>query len=125
MGDWWRGLTDFSDQEKLTKIAKSRRKTHKWFGEPVFPAARNLVGSQQVPYIYDDRINDEETAIALERLFRMGRKARKRLGLEAREWATKEFRLDRLREEFDVILTKTIDTHRSGGTMRGLKTAAI
>lgn len=112
IGDWWQGLTDFSDQDKLTKIARQRRKTHRWWGEPVFPAARNVVGSQTVPYIYDDRVNDEETAQALEKIFRMGRSARKKLGLEARDWTSKEFSMDRLRNEFDRVLTSVINEHR-------------
>lgn len=127
MGDWWHGLTDFSDQDKLTKIAKSRRKSHKWWGEPVFPAARNLVGSQSVAYIYDDRVNNDDVAVALEKLFRIGRKARKKLGLEAREWATNEFSMERLQRSFDETITKTIERHKAtkGGMIGNVRTAAI
>lgn len=127
VGDWWEGLTDFSDQEKLAKVARSRRKTHHWWGEPVFPAVRNVVGSQSVPYIYDDRANNEDVASALERLFRMGRKARKKLGLEARDWAIKEFRMDRLRDEFDKVISKTIEGHAADrrGTIGSVHLASI
>ncbi len=126
IGDWWDGLTDFSDQEKLTKIARQRMKTHRWWGQPVFPAARNLVGSQQVPYIYDDRVNDDDVAAALERMFRMGRSDRKALGLQAREWATNEFSMERLTKSFDDVITRTISAWRSGrGKMSGIRTAAI
>lgn len=108
IGDWWEGLEDFHDQEKLTKVARQRRKTHRWWGEPVFPAARNMVGSQTVPYIYDDRVNNDDVAQALERLFRMGRPARKRLGLQAREWVKQRFSLLDMRNEFDRVLVETI-----------------
>lgn len=121
IGDWWQGLADFSDQDKLNKIARQRRKTHRWWGEPVFPAVRNVVGSQTVPYIYDDRINDEEAAQALEKIFRMGRPARKKLGLQARAWVTQEFSLARLGSEFDRVIEDTIGRWKD---MRGGKIVA-
>lgn len=126
IGDWWNDITDFSDQAKLEKIARSRQKSHRWFGVPVFPATRNLVGSQQVPYIYDDRVNDEDVAKALEKLYRMGRPARRKLGLQAREWATEWFGMHRLAKGWDEGLTKAIDSHRANrGRMGGVRLASI
>lgn len=116
IGDWWCDLEDFSDQEKLTKIAKSRRSSHQWWGVPVFPAARNLVGSQQVPYIYDDRVNDEDVAKALEKVFEMGRPARKKLGLEARSWALEKFGMKQMIDGWDEGITAAITRH---GSLRG------
>lgn len=91
IGDWYQDLKDFSDQEKLTKIARQRRSTHKWFGQPVFPSVRSRVGSQTVPFIYDDRVNNDDVAAALEKIYKMDKAERKKLGAEGREWATKTF----------------------------------
>lgn len=126
IGDWWCDLKDFSDQDKLTKIARSRRTSHHWWGMPVFPAARNLVGSQQVPYIYDDRVNNDDVAAALEKIFKMPRKARRELGLKAREWAKETFGMKVLADGWDRGLTKAIEAHKARrGTMGGLRTATI
>lgn len=128
IGDWWQDLTDFSDQEKLFRVAKSRRRTHRWWGEPVYPATRNNVGSQQVPYIYDDRVNDDDVASALESVMMLGRKRRRELGLEAREWARKEFSMERLTKGWDSCLTRAIEGWRSGrasGMIGGARLAAI
>lgn len=111
IGDWWQDQTDFSDQEHLTRLARDRKSSHRWWGVPVFPAARNLVGSQQVPYIYDDRVNDAQVADALERVFRMGRPARRRLGLQAREWALKTFPMAGMVAGWDEALTTTMVRH--------------
>jgi glycosyltransferase involved in cell wall biosynthesis len=125
-GDWWCDLEDFSDQDKLTKVARSRRSSHRWWGEPVFPAARNLVGSQQVPYIYDDRVNDQQVADALEKVFKLGRKGRKKLGLEAREWALKAFGMQSMIEGWDRALTSAIDRHADvRGKMGQVRVAAL
>ncbi len=111
MGDWWEDLKDFSDQRKLTKIARDRKSSHRWWGVPVYPAARNRVGSQQVPSIYDDRVNNDDVASALEKVFKMGRPARRKLGLEAREWARQTFGMEKMRDGWVHALESAISGH--------------
>lgn len=113
IGDWWCDQSDFSDQDKLTKLARARRNSHRWWGVPVFPITRNLVGGQQVPYIYDDRVSDQQVADALEKMFRMGRAARRKLGLEAREWALKHFGMRTLCEGWVNAIESAISRHAS------------
>jgi hypothetical protein len=85
----------------------------------VYPAARNLVGSQQVPYIYDDRVNnDQQVADALEKVFKMGRTARKKLGLEAREWARRSSAWTRCSKGWDERPDKAMERHRSPAVVK-------
>lgn len=114
IGNWWEGLTDFSNQDKLTEIAqdKWRRKEGKWWGVPIFPAARCCTGSQPIPYIYDDRVSHEDVVVALTKLYEMGREKRKALGLESREWAMKTFNMDFMINSFDEIVQSTIKSHK-------------
>lgn len=126
IGDWWEDQTDFSDQDRLTKIAKTRRSSHRWWGVPVFPAARNLVGSQAVPYIYDDRVNDQQVADGIEKLFRMGRKERRKLGLQAREWASQKFGLDAMRDGWIHGIESAIRRHADiRDNMGNIRLAAV
>ena len=126
IGDWWCDLEDFSDQDKLTKIAKSRLSSHRWWGIPVFPAARNLVGSQQVPYIYDDRVNDQQVANALEKLFKMSKAERKKMALEGREWAKEKFGMDQMRDGWDSALGSAMARHADlRGRMGNVRLAAV
>lgn len=124
VGDWWCDLKDFTDQNKLTRIARDRKSTHRWWGEPIYPAARNCVGSQQCSYIYDDRVNDDDVAKALERMFKLGRKRRRELGAEAATWARDMFSMDALRDSWDSIITKTIEKYSSAGRS-ALRTAVL
>lgn len=121
IGDWWQDQTDFSDQDRLTRIARDRQRTHRWWGAPVFPAARNLVGSQQVPYIYDDRVNSENVADALERMFRLGRPSRRKLGLQAREWALKTFPMAGMIDGWDHGISTAIERHAAGRGMMNFR----
>lgn len=125
IGDWWNGIEDFSDQEKLTKIAKSRMTSHRWWGVPVFPSARNLVGSQSVPYIYDDRVDNDDVAKALEKVYKMSKQSRKKLGLEAREWATKEFSMQKLSSSWNKCLSDVIERHKNQCGKITIKLATI
>jgi glycosyltransferase involved in cell wall biosynthesis len=54
--------------------------------EAVWPAAINLNGSVPTPYIFDDRVNDDEVAEAIMRLYKAGKKKRKAKGLKGREF---------------------------------------
>lgn len=125
VGDWWQDQTDFSDQDHLRGLARARRNSHRWWGVPVFPAARNLVGSQQVPYIYDDRVNDEHVALALEKVFRMSRQARRALGAEAREWACQTFGMEGMLRGWDEAITGAIARHKAGRGTIGIRTATV
>ncbi len=57
--------------------------------EPVWSSANNINGSVATPYIFDDRVNDEDVANAIMKFYEMGREERNRRGLIGREWAIK------------------------------------
>jgi glycosyltransferase involved in cell wall biosynthesis len=62
---------------------------HGVWAYPVWPSAININGSPITPYIFDDRVNDNEVADAIYDVYSIGRKARKKNGLVGREWAIK------------------------------------
>jgi glycosyltransferase involved in cell wall biosynthesis len=53
---------------------------------PVWPAAINLNGSVPTPYIFDDRVNDNEVADAIMKVYKWGRKERKARGEKGRQF---------------------------------------
>jgi glycosyltransferase involved in cell wall biosynthesis len=54
---------------------------------PVWPAAININGSPITPYIFDDRVNDNEVADAILKVYNWTKEERKARGLKGREWA--------------------------------------
>ncbi len=120
LGTWWKGMTRFDDQDFLTESARRQKKTADWWGVPVFPKIRSCVGSQQVPYIYDDRVDNEEVGRALEQLYRMSRSSRRKLGEQARAWALENFSLTKMVSDWDSRICETID-----GTARGPRKADV
>ena len=54
---------------------------------PVWPSSININGSVATPYIFDDRVNDNEVADAIMTIYKWSKKERKKRGLEGRKWA--------------------------------------
>lgn len=54
---------------------------------PVWSSSININGSVQTPYIFDDRVNDEDVADAIMKVYKWSKKERKKRGLEGRKWA--------------------------------------
>jgi glycosyltransferase involved in cell wall biosynthesis len=55
------------------------------FGIPLFPRSKSIIGSQQVPYIYEDRLDKAQFHSALTKIYKMGKEGRKNLGILGRE----------------------------------------
>jgi len=78
---------DYISIGSLHHKAKSRHLVQE--GEwviPVWPSAINLNGSVPTPYIFDDRVNDDEVAEAIMKMYDLGREKRKEKGLKGREF---------------------------------------
>ena len=56
---------------------------------PVWPSAINVQGSVPTPYIFDDRVNDDEVADAIMKIYGYGRDVRKEIGLKGRKFIIK------------------------------------
>lgn len=72
------------------------------------PDVRNLVGSQMVPYIYEDHVNNHKVAAAFLRMYEMGAEKRFELGQKALSYARSEFSLDETVRKWDETLWETI-----------------
>ena len=122
MGNWHEKIKDYSDQDKLTANSKKdwNNRNSKWFGVPVFPASRSCTGSQQIPYIYDDRACHEDIIKALTTLYNMPKGKRQELGLEAREWALDHFAMDSMVGRWDSLFEKTIEKFETVSVRRAV-----
>jgi glycosyltransferase involved in cell wall biosynthesis len=52
----------------------------KWFGVGIEPSSKAIIGSQQVPFIFEDRISEEDFVNALKKIYEMKTEDRKKLG---------------------------------------------
>lgn len=69
---------------------------------------QKLVGSQQVPYILEDYVSNQTVADAIYTMYSKTREERKEIGKKAREYALKEFSLEKEIEKWDLTMEECI-----------------
>ena len=69
---------------------------------------QTLVGSQTVPYIFEDMVSNETITKAISKLYFIGDDARKELGLRARQYALSEFGYQKTVDLWHDTMLKTI-----------------
>jgi len=78
---------DYINVGTLSNLSKELK--HGVWVDPIWPAATNINGSPLTPYIFDDRVNDEEVADKIMSLYMTDKELRKHNGLKGREFAIK------------------------------------
>lgn len=56
-----------------------------WFGVGLQPASKSIIGSQQVPYIYEDRVDKAQFHSALTKMYSISREDRRDIGMKGRQ----------------------------------------
>ena len=87
-----------------------------WFGIGLEPTSKTVVGSQEVPFIYEDRLSKEPVVDALVEMFNKTPKERKELGLKGRKHVETNYNFDDFIKAWDEILTKVYEKHGSWET---------
>jgi len=87
-----------------------------WFGIGIEPASRAVIGSQEVPYIYEDRVSKEDFHHALTMLYTMDPEQRKSLGLEGRNHVLKNYNFENYTKKWVEIFDNAIAKHGSWDT---------
>ena len=90
-----------------------------WFGIGLEPSSRAIIGSQEVPYIYEDRLNKEDFINALMELYEMGREKRRELGEAGRNHVQKNYNFENFINEWDKTLATIYEKHGSWSNRAG------
>jgi len=90
-----------------------------WFGIGLEPSSKAIIGSQEVPYIYEDRLNGEDVVEALVKLLEMGPEKRAELGAAGRKYAQKAFNFTDFVDGWDTFLTEIHDKEGSWDSRTG------
>mgnify|MGYP003138410591 FL=1 len=87
-----------------------------WFGIGLEPTSKSIVGSQEVPFIYEDRLSKEPVVEALVEMFNKTPEERKELGLKGRKHVEKNYNFDDFIKTWDEIFTRIHEEHGSWET---------
>jgi len=84
-----------------------------WFGIGLEPASKAVIGSQEVPYIYEDRVSKEDFHHALAMMYTMDQESRKQLGFEGRNHVLKNYNFKNFTSKWIEIFDNVIEKHGS------------
>ena len=88
------------------------------FGVGLFPRAKAIIGSQQVPYIYEDRVDKAQFHSALSKIYKMGKEERQRLGSLGRQHVEKNYNFNKLQHKWVEIIDKIVEERGSYNGIR-------
>jgi glycosyltransferase involved in cell wall biosynthesis len=75
-----------------------------WFGIGIEPSSKAVIGSQEVPYIYEDRINKDDFINALKKVYEMAPAERSKLGLAGREYTLSNYNFQAFNERWVSLM---------------------
>jgi len=84
-----------------------------WFGIGLEPSSKAVIGSQNVPFIYEDRVSKEDVINAMLEMYNKTAEERHNLGLAGRGHIEKNYNFNKLSEEWPKILK---DIHKKYGS---------
>jgi len=87
-----------------------------WYGIGIEPASKAIIGSQEVPFIYEDRLKGADVTNALLKMYKMSPEDRTEWGLRGRDFAQRMFDFDTFLERWDTLFTDMYETCGSWDT---------
>jgi len=89
------------------------------FGVELPVASQMIVGSQEVPFIYEDRVNKEDFINALLKMFNMSEAERTALGVAGRNHLQTNYNMSTLMNKWDELFTKVYNERGSWENRKG------
>ena len=80
-----------------------------WFGVGIEPASKVLIGSQNVPYIHEDRISEKDFNAALHKIYSMSQEDRDELGKMGMKHVEDNYNFEELKNRWIEIIDQTCE----------------
>ena len=87
-----------------------------WFGIGLEPASKSIIGSQSVPYIYEDRLSGEDVVDALLKLYNMTKEEREALGSNGRQHVMDNYNFKEFQSKWVDLIDDIIERYGSWET---------
>ena len=92
-----------------------------WFGIGIEPVSKAIIGSQQVPYIYEDRVNKEAFLSAIREIYNMTPEERKLLGMKGRNHVVRNYNFDTYKRKWIKLVDSVVENHGSWENRKNYK----
>jgi len=97
----------------------------KWFGIGIEPSSKAIIGSQTVPYIYEDRISKEDFINALHTMYKKTNKQRQKLGKDGRKHLNKNYNFEKNMKRWADEILSISERYGSWDNRKGYKSWEI
>ena len=88
----------------------------KQFGIPLFPTSKAIIGSQEVPYIYEDRVSGDHVKSALSNMYDMGEEERVKMGKLGRTHVLENYNFNNFGTQWVKLMTEIYEKEGSWET---------
>ena len=92
-----------------------------WFGIGLEPSSKAIIGSQEIPWIYEDRLNKKEFIDALLKMYNMSKEEKKELKEKCRNHVIKNYNFEDFVERWDKLFTKIHEERGSWSERKNYK----
>ena len=90
----------------------------KEFGIPLYPSSKSIIGSQQIPWIYEDRLNGRDVSEAFEQMLNLDSSVRKQMGDLGRAHVMKNYNFETFNQTWVDVMTKLYEEEGSWETRK-------
>ena len=90
----------------------------KTFGIGLEPNSKCIIGSQQIPWIYEDRLDGKQVTDALETIYKTPKKQRLKMGEDGRKYVMKKYNFDNFNKTWVELLTQIHEEEGSWDTRK-------
>jgi len=90
-----------------------------FFGIPLLPSSKSVIGSQDVPYIYEDRIDKSQFMSALSKIYDMGPVERRKMGMAGFKHVQKNYNFHNFKKTWVDFMDKIHEEEGSWENRKG------
>ena len=84
-----------------------------WFGWGIQPSSKAVIGSLQVPYIYEDRINKNDFINTLKKAVNVSKKAYKKMSIQGMQHVRENYSFEKFNDSWVTIMDDIVEKHGS------------
>ena len=96
-----------------------------WFGIGLEPASKAVIGSQDVPWIYEDRVCKKDFVDALYKMYNMTKEEREEMGKKGREHVMNNYSLSTYAENWYQVMNSVIQKCGSWENRKNYKSYTV
>ena len=90
-----------------------------WFGFGIEPSSKSVIGSLQVPYIYEDRIYQEDFNNVMTKAMNISPKVYKKMSRQGLAHVRKNFSFEAYQKKWVDLIDEIVEKHGSWNTRKG------